>query len=263
MASYLVPPSDHATYQNAKLAPSASTSEVSNGSSNGHSNGVHKENLNNPTVLPLSTLKRFQFAFLIRHPRRAVPSYYRCCVPPLNEMTGFKYFMPNEAGYRELRVLFDYLRDESVIKHTPTAKEHATNGVNGSNGHSNGTNGSNGHGEAKPYEVCVIDADDLLDHPKEVIQTFCEMVGLEFDEGMLEWSANKGCESFDKWKGFHEDAIGSSGLRPRTVKKVRDAADERREWVQKYGEEAAAMIEKTAEENMADYEYLRQFKINI
>ncbi|KAF3907384.1 hypothetical protein ABW21_db0201106 [Orbilia brochopaga] len=253
MASYLVPPSDHVTYQNAKLAPSTSTI------SNGNSNGTHKED-HNPTVLPLPTLKRFQFAFLIRHPRKAVPSYYRCCVPPLNEMTGFKYFLPNEAGYRELRVLFDYLKNEGVIKHTSATKE---NGEHATNGHANGTKEANGYAKVKPYEVCVIDADDLLDHPKEVIQKFCEMVGLDFDEGMLEWSANKGCESFDKWKGFHEDAIGSSGLKPRTTKKVRDAADERREWVEKYGEEAAAVIEKTAAENMADYEYLRQFKINV
>src|SRR6218665_3503179 len=101
MACYLVPPSDHPTFEKAVLAPSVTPSATYN--------GAGAPRVNNPTVLPLSILKRFQFAFLIRNPRKAVPSYYRCCIPPLHEMTGFKYFMPNEAGYRELRVLFEYL----------------------------------------------------------------------------------------------------------------------------------------------------------
>lgn len=33
------------------------------------------------------------------------------------------------------------------------------------------------------------------------------------------------------------------------------------EWKEKYGEEAAAMIAKTVEDNVADYEYLKQFAI--
>ncbi|EWC44445.1 hypothetical protein DRE_06813 [Drechslerella stenobrocha 248] len=261
MASYLVPPNDHSTYQHAKLAPSvAPRMAAMNG------NGVHAKE--NPTVLPLSVLKQFQFAFLIRNPRKAVPSYYRCCIPPLNDMTGFKYFMPNEAGYRELRALFDYLLEEGVIEHPLKGNMgSATNDANG-NAHANGARETNGakqtNGSAgTKYRACVIDADDLLDHPKEIVQRFCEMVGLDFDESMLEWNANKGCESFDKWKGFHEDAIGSSGLRPRTVKKTQGPAEEREGWVQKYGEEGARVIEKTAQENMEDYEYLKQFKVTI
>ena len=34
-------------------------------------------------------------------------------------------------------------------------------------------------------------------------------------------------------------------------------------WVEKYGKEAADMILKTVEENVADYEYLKQFAIKI
>ncbi|KAK6540115.1 hypothetical protein TWF694_008939 [Orbilia ellipsospora] len=230
MASYLVPPSDHPTFQNANLAPSVS----------GFSGTLDAKN---PTVVPLSTLKKFQFAFLIRDPRRAVPSYYRCCIPPLNKTTGFKFFMPNEAGYRELRALFEYLLQEKVIK-PPGSKA----------------------GDSNTYEVCVIDADDLLDHPKEVVHKFCDMTGIKFCDEMLEWEANEGCESFDKWKGFHEDAIGSGGLRPRTTisqKKIRTREEERQEWLEKYGEEAVDIIQRTVDENMKDYEFLRQFRITI
>ncbi|KAF3193986.1 hypothetical protein TWF225_008170 [Orbilia oligospora] len=240
MACYLVPPSDHPTFDKAVLASSVTPSATY------HGNGVSTP-VKNPTVLPLSILKRFQFAFLIRNPRKAVPSYYRCCIPPLNEMTGFKYFMPNEAGYRELRVLFEYLLKEKVIKH-PSSQA--------ANGETNG--------EHSVYNnVCVIDADDLLDNPKGIIEKFCEMTGLEFDEKMLEWGAHEGCENFDKWKGFHEDAIGSSGLRPRTKKKFRTREEEMQEWLEKYGEEAAAVIDRTADENMEDYEFLRRFRVVV
>jgi hypothetical protein len=33
------------------------------------------------------------------------------------------------------------------------------------------------------------------------------------------------------------------------------------EWVEKYGQEAADIIKKTVDENVADYEYLKQFAI--
>ncbi|KAK6506159.1 hypothetical protein TWF506_011080 [Arthrobotrys conoides] len=250
MACYLVPPSDHSTFEKAVLAPSVTPSATFNG------NGV--STVKNPTILPLSVLKKFQFAFLIRNPRKAVPSYYRCCIPPLNEMTGFKYFMPNEAGYRELRVLFEYLLKEGVIKHPPSPSSPSPSPS------SSQTNGKASNGEHSIYNnVCVIDADELLDNPKEIIKKFCEMTGIEFDEKMLEWGAHEGCENFDKWKGFHEDAIGSSGLKPRTKKKVRTREEEMEEWVEKYGEEAAGVIGRTADENMEDYEFLRRFRVVV
>lgn len=62
----------------------------------------------------------------------------------------------------------------------------------------------------------MIDADDLLDQPKEVMRKYCESVGLDFKESMLGWGENgDGCSKFDKWKGFHNDAIESVGLKPR------------------------------------------------
>ncbi|KAF3913257.1 hypothetical protein AA313_de0209268 [Arthrobotrys entomopaga] len=148
--------------------------------------------------------------------------------------------MPNEAGYRELRVLFEYLLQEKVIN--PPGSE---------------ASGPNNH------QVCVIDADDLLDHPKEVVHKFCDMMGIDFCDEMLQWEANAGCESFDKWKGFHEDAIGSGGLRPRTTKKIRTREEERQEWLEKYDEEAVDIIQKTVDENTKDYEFLRQFRMTI
>lgn len=71
----------------------------------------------NPCVLPTQVLRQFQFTFLIRHPRLSIPSAYKMTIPPLSERTGWNKFMPEDAGYKELRVLFDYLRDTGILCH--------------------------------------------------------------------------------------------------------------------------------------------------
>ncbi|KAI5803935.1 P-loop containing nucleoside triphosphate hydrolase protein [Geopyxis carbonaria] len=219
----------------------------SNGNSNGHSNGdgtsevsypdyqsldgISEEDIDNPTVMPLEMLRQYKFTFLIRHPRRSIPSYFRCTQPPLSDLTGFHNFLPEEAGYRELRVFFDYVRSKGLVDDA---------------------------------NVFVLDADDLLDAPKIAIRKYCEAVDLDFSESMLEWGMGQGCEAFEKWKGFHEDAIKSSGLKARTHKKEpKTEEQEFEEWSSKWGEDAAKLISQTVKENVADYEYLRGFKVNL
>ncbi|KAF5018532.1 hypothetical protein F66182_9490 [Fusarium sp. NRRL 66182] len=188
----------------------------------------------NPTVLPIEILKKFQFTFLIRHPRRAIPSFYRCTVPPLNEVTGFYDFMPNEAGYDELVRFFDFLIKEEIVDKD---------------------------------NLVVIDADDLLDNPEKTIRLYCEKTGIEFKPEMLEWNDDD-CDyatiAFQKWNGWHNDAIKSSALRPRTHhQKTLTTESEDKEWTAKYGAEAQKVIRKTVEDNVAAYEYLKQFALPI
>lgn len=169
MAYYLMAPDNKPT----KTAPSLGEDEPGN-----------------PTVLPLEVLKQFQFTFLIRHPRRAIPSYYRCTVPPLDEVTGFYEFMPNEAGYKELVRFFDYLIKENIVDKN---------------------------------NLVVIDADDLLDNPEKTIRLYCEKTGIDFKPEMLEWNeedCSYATAAFEKWNGWHNDAIKSSALRPRTHHQV-------------------------------------------
>ncbi|KAK5276773.1 hypothetical protein LTR16_010711, partial [Cryomyces antarcticus] len=171
---------------------------------------------NNPTVVPEAILEQFHFTFLIRHPRSSIPSYYRCTIPPLDEVTGFYDFMPSEAGYDELRRVFDYLK--SVEQVGPAiAGQDSTNGTNSTNGHT--SNGTNGVGKKGKVDICVVDADDLLDNPSGIIEAYCKSVGIEYSPEMLKWDNEEDhrCakEAFEKWKGFHEDAIHSSELKPR------------------------------------------------
>lgn len=235
--------------------------DTTNGDTNGDATNGDLDDLDdldedagNPTVLPLRILRNYQFTFLIRHPRQAVPSYYRCCIPPLSADTGFHSFIPSEAGYRELRELFDFLRAKGLVT---------------------------------SENLCVVDADDLLDRPREVMRRYCACVGLDFRESMLGWGTDReGCGKFDKWKGFHNDAIESAGLKPRErvrrvpppapalrdgcadgsyeVKKHYQSEEEEHEaWVEKYGREGADLIRDTVKANLEDYEYLRQFKIEV
>ncbi|KAF2874064.1 P-loop containing nucleoside triphosphate hydrolase protein [Massariosphaeria phaeospora] len=210
---------------------------------------------NNPTVIPADLLANFHFAFLIRHPRNSIPSYYRCTVPPLDKITGFYNFRPDEAGYDELRRLFDYLRNEGQVGPRFANQDSASE--------TSGTNGTH-----SGVEICVIDADDLLENPSSIIEAFCKSTGIKYEPEMLTWDNEEehrvAKEAFEKWKGFHEDAINSTELKARTHKKTVKTDDQLlAEWTDKYGEEGAKLILDTVKANEKDYEYLKQFAIKV
>lgn len=148
------------------------------------------EEAGNPTVLPVNILKRFHFTFLIRHPKRSIPSYYRCTIPPLSEITGFDYLMPNEAGYVELVRLLDFLIERGIVD-----KDHIT----------------------------AIDADDLLDKPEQVIREYCARIGIDFKPQMLKWTEEDkehAAEMFAKWNGFHDDVLKTNCFQARSHAQV-------------------------------------------
>lgn len=217
MAHYLFPPDG----KSASVAPSCArikrgvgTSELSTNGTNGAQKAPYPYHTEpepgNPTVIPEQTLKKFHFTFLIRHPRSSIPSYYRCTVPPLDNVTGFYNFMPSEAGYDELRRFFDYLRSVGQVgphvsgQDNEAAPNGATNGVNN---------------DSHIIDICVVDADDLLDNPSGIVEAFCKSVGTEYDPRMLDWSTaedrQQAKDAFEKWPGFHDDAMHSDSLKPR------------------------------------------------
>ncbi|KAI1155972.1 P-loop containing nucleoside triphosphate hydrolase protein [Nemania diffusa] len=273
MAYYLMPPNSGA----ASIAPSLSkpaNSNLANGNlANGHSqiNGVNGHSYTNgtngvngtsrserqsadptgnPTVIPLDILKKFHWTFLIRHPRRGIPSYVRCCSAPLSETTGWDHFKPSESGYLELRRLFDYLREQGLVG--PSVA-----------GRANGA--KTGKGEVS---ITVLDADDLLDQPEAAIRAFCEQTDIPFDPDMLQWDDEENqkrvADAFAKWNGWHNDAINSKGLTARTCpKKPVTEESENEEWRQKYGEKGQKIIRACVEENTPHYEYLKSFALEF
>lgn len=111
--------------------------------------------------------------------------------------------MPEEAGYDELRRVFDFLRSNNQVgpSNAGTPESQSENLKDGE------------------VSVTVIDADDLLDNPEGIIKAYCKEVGLEYDANMLIWDTEehhkKAREAFEKWRGFHDDAINSSSLKAR------------------------------------------------
>lgn len=224
MISYLIPPDQ----KPAKLAPSLGARKRGIGTEHGvkSTSGAPfpydtDAEPGNPTIVSKALLERFHFTFLIRDPHSSIPSYFRCTIPPLDEVTGFYDFYPHEAGYDELRRFFDFARDSGLIRDKVTEKP---NGI--TNGHTNGnTNGNQVNGDASHEqddipEICLVDADDLLDDPQSIIKQYCQHVGLDFDPSMLTWDneedQHRAKTAFEKWKGFHDDAINSKDLKPRT-----------------------------------------------
>ena len=159
----------------------------------------------NPTVLPRDLLATYHFIFLIRHPKYSIPSYHRCTLPPLDQLTGWDYLRKDEAGYSELRELFDYLRKEGIVGPKSAGQIGETNGTNGN---------------SQGVEICVIDADEMLDNPSGMIEAVCKTTGIDYKPEMLGWDTEEdqalAKREFEKWKGFHEDAIDSTELRART-----------------------------------------------
>lgn len=136
----------------------------------------------NPTVVPLDVLRDMKHTFLIRSPKKSIPSYYRLCQGKEAEATGFKYFDPLEAGFKEIEILYNF------VKHNIDP------------------------------DTILIDADDLTEQPEKVIQAFCENVGIKFDKRMLQWEPSQ-VESFKKWQGFHNDCQQSTGFGQNVAKK--------------------------------------------
>ena len=199
----------------ATLAPSlqsvkrgVGTGALNDATAKAIANGIADEGkdsgITNPTVIPDEVLRQFHFAFLIRHPKHSIPSYWRCTIPPLDDVTGFYDFMPEEAGYDELRRIFDYMHATGIVGPDVAGQESASK----TNGHS-----------PNAVQICLVDADEMLANPKGVMSKFCESVGIEYNDDMLEWDTPEdhafAKEKFEKWKGFHEDAINSSGLMAR------------------------------------------------
>ncbi|KAI0194160.1 hypothetical protein F4808DRAFT_352602 [Astrocystis sublimbata] len=275
MAYYLVPPNGGVptiadSLRKHSVNGSATNGEkLANGENhingvNGHShtngtNGVNgdatslkqgSDGTGNPTVIPLEVMKKFHWTFLIRHPRRGIPSYVRCCSPPLSETTGWDQFMPSESGYVELRRLFDYLRAQGLVGPSVAGRGSAAKKAEG--------------------EVCitVLDADDLLDHPEDAIRAFCEQVDIPFSTDMLAWDDEENqkrvADAFAKWNGWHNDAINSKGLTARAhPKKPVTEESENEEWRQQYGEEGQKTIRACVEENIPHYEYLKSFALKF
>ncbi|KAL8871954.1 MAG: hypothetical protein Q9198_007302 [Flavoplaca austrocitrina] len=180
-------------------------------------------------------MESFKFVFLIRNPVAAIPSLYRCFIPPLSAQTGDTMLDPTELGYRELRILFDYLRDK--------------NGV----------------------VPLVIDADDLLADPEALLRPLCDDLKIPYSSSMLEWPAPEdrafALSLFEKFAGYHEDALNSKSFIPKGNGKKHAGPQPKEKlndiWKSRYGSEGMRIIRSAVDACRDDYEYLRPFRMRF
>lgn len=117
--------------------------------------------------------KNFKHTFMIRHPKPAVSSLFRLSTNP--ELAGWDYFDPAEAGFRQLLELYEFV-DRHVHKNPE-----------------------------------VIDAADLLKFPNDIMQSYCEAVGIKFDKHMTSWQPGPVAE-WGPCTAWHDEVMKSSGF---------------------------------------------------
>ena len=134
--------------------------------------------------------------FLVRTPKKQVPSLYRMTVNTEMRAPGFEYFDPREVGYDELKYMYECAQRV-------------------------------GCEEGSPSVPVVVDADELVGNPKEVLGSLCEVLGIAWDERMLSWEDNgKFAELCADWSAWHQDAINSVGFVAKPTTRCADAGEE-------------------------------------
>ncbi len=108
-----------------------------------------------PDRIPDDILCSAANSFIIRDPRKSIKSLYRQTLSKFEDSVWDR-LVPDEVGYKEQWLWYD--------KIVNTLKQ----------------------------PVIVIDADDLMTNPRDVLIKYCEFVGLEFNEKMLDWSDDTG-----------------------------------------------------------------------
>ncbi|XP_022088928.1 uncharacterized protein LOC110978324 [Acanthaster planci] len=94
----------------------------------------------------------FIHSILIRDPARALASFYDVCnMPILRHYSLLNHVLPEGYAFKQLYDLYEHLR-------TTTGQE-----------------------------PVVLDSDDLLQYPEQMIRRYCEAIGVPFKTSMLDW----------------------------------------------------------------------------
>lgn len=152
--------------------------------------------------------------FIIRHPRKTIYSLYKMSLN--KDLTGWDHFDSSEIGFVELIQMF-----ELVTKHLK-------------------------------QDAIIVDADDLLNHPEDMLCQYCNKVGLNFEPKMLNWEEMpEDLTVFQDWMPWFEGVLTSKTFQPSKTKPPSPAVMP----------ELPGYVEKAIKDNTPYYERLYQLRI--
>ena len=115
--------------------------------------------------------KDFTHTFLIRDPERAIYSNYKAI---LKDEVGKTTLDPSEVGFIELHKLYNFIQEKK---------------------------------SARPV---VVDAIDLQTHPDEIMKSYCEAVGIQFDPNMTIWEKGSIATRYKLWSAVWHSTVNQS-----------------------------------------------------
>jgi len=145
--------------------------------------------------------------FLIRNPADAMTSMLRSITYD-SHSTGYTYFNESEMSYGEMAVLFRFVTEE--LGQSPI----------------------------------IIDHDDLVANPEQILSRYLKALGLDFQPAMLHWTKPLPPHP-EVWQGFFEQANTSTGFARRGSRQT----------------EVPAQLFQAVQQAMPVYEELRKHRL--
>ncbi|PWZ00466.1 hypothetical protein BCV70DRAFT_95979 [Testicularia cyperi] len=183
----------HQLHPESKVFPGATDAATGSGSTSKYDPAAPV--VENPTTVPTAILKRFKHTFLIRTPEKSIPSYYKCVQ---EGASGWEFWDPADAGYVELKILYDWIANPESTFNTEKGDEYEVE---------------------QPQPPPLLDASTLLNYPGHAIKSYCEAVGIQFSQDMLSWDSGP-VDEWAKWGGYHNAAENSTGFKKETKANV-------------------------------------------
>ena len=217
----------------------------SNGTTNGAAGpSTSSATSTNPTVLPDSFLETLSPVFVIRHPARMIPSFYRATKDSNLGSDVNDGDFPVQATFRWSRLAFDWYVQNvcgSPSLPGPYKKSERTG----------------------PSWPIVIDGDDLI-NDDNVVQDFCKQ--LEIDPQYLQTSWDKASEEQKAKQGvlitrFLSTIQKSTGIIKSGKTDDLDLAQEKEKLVDEFGQEIGEMLMGFVDRAMPDYLYMWQYRL--
>jgi hypothetical protein len=120
--------------------------------------------------------------------------------------THWHGFQAVNAGYAELRRLFDFLVSEDIVGPGIAVENKYEAIMNES--------------LDRTTTICIINSDTLLHDPERIMSIYCNEIGYDFRPEILQWdnekSRNKALGHYLVDQGFHNQVLSSTGLGPPT-----------------------------------------------